>query len=303
MKASLVPLFATRIGRRSCAFALAVAAMVAAPVGTISDSAARGFGKPYLGPVEYEVKSQYSHIRVHRRGTMRTMAFVRDTGEEALETQIDLARPHELRFTYLQHMFLSYVFRPEQERVLIVGLGGGSMVHFLKRYDPNVYVDAVEIDPVVVGIAAKYFGIRNEEKVNVVTADGFDYLAETQQRYDVIYMDAFLRPSRETDTTGIPLKLQTLRFYQSTQEKLKPGGLMVFNLNPHRNLSEDIRNIRDAFPQTYVFAIPRSLGVVVVASTSPVRVPSSSMMDKAKELDGRFKASFSFQTLAGRLKR
>jgi hypothetical protein len=63
---------------------------------------------------------------------------------------MNLKSPHVLRFTYLQHMFASYLLQPKQSKVLIVGLGGGSMVHFLQKHDPTVAVDAVEIDPVVV---------------------------------------------------------------------------------------------------------------------------------------------------------
>jgi spermidine synthase len=259
--------------------------------------AGRGWGLPYAGGVELDVKSDYSHIRIRRKNNVRTMVFVRDSGEEAMETQMDLNKPHELHFVYLRYMFLGYVFRPKQEKVLIVGLGGGSMVHFLKRYDPDVHIEAVEIDPVVVRIADKYFGVRSEGNVNVVTADGFEYLAKTESQYDVIYMDAFLKPSRGTDSTGVPLRLRTLRFYKDVQQKLKPGGLVVFNLNPHANMNNDVNTIRNAFPQAYVFPLPGDRGLVVAASMSPERLPLSEVHRRARELDRRFQASFSFQRM------
>jgi spermidine synthase len=109
------------------------------------------------GFVEHEVQSAFSHIRIRRNGFVRTMIFVRDNGEEAWESQMNLKSPHVLRFTYLQHMFASYLLQPKQSKVLIVGLGGGSMVHFLQKHDPTVAVDAVEIDPVVVQLAEQSF--------------------------------------------------------------------------------------------------------------------------------------------------
>lgn len=309
MKASFVPLFLERIDRRLWVFVLAASTIIAL-VGANPKMAVgarpkkvRAVNKSSLGPVEVEVKSKFSHIRVRRKGTVRTLIFVLDSGEEAVESQMDLTKPYELHYTYLRHMFLSYVLRPEQEQVLIVGLGGGSMIHFLKRYDPKVHVDAVEIDPVVVKIAKNYFGVRSEKNVNIVTEDGFKYLATTKSQYDVIYMDAFLKPSHDTGTTGVPLKLQTLRFYQSIQKKLKPGGLVVYNLNQHKKLNDDVKTIREAFPQTYVFSLPNGSGLVVVASMSPARMSSSTMLGKAKEIDGRFQTKFSFQTMARRLKR
>ena len=85
------------------------------------------------------------------------MLFVRDTGEEVLETQIDLRKPHVLQFEYLQYLFASYLFRERQQDVLIVGLGGGGMVHFLRQFDPAVRIDAVEIDPLVVEAGRQVF--------------------------------------------------------------------------------------------------------------------------------------------------
>ena len=171
--------------RRRCGWRVCVAALIASTVlfpVTQPSVAGRGFSAGSTGYLELDVQSDYSHIRVRRMNNVRTMVFVRDTGEEALETQVDFARPHELCFDYLRYMFLSYVFRPQQEKVLIIGLGGGSMIHFLNRYDPKVNVDAVEIDPVVVKIADQYFGVRSGGNVNIVTADGLQYLAKTPSR-------------------------------------------------------------------------------------------------------------------------
>lgn len=270
-------------------------------------AASRDTGREELGALETDFQSQYSHIRVRRKGNVRTLIFVRDSGEEAMESQMDLAHPHELRFVYLKYMFTSYAFRPMQEKVLIVGLGGGSMIHFLERYDPAVKVEAVEIDPAVVRVAADYFGVRGKpagttkgstgQSVNIVTADGLDFLAKTEQKYDVIYMDAFLKPTEATDSTGVPLKLRTHEFYKDVQKKLTPDGLVVFNLNPQRNLETNIKTIRDIFPQVYVFALPSGLGRVVVASTGKQRIAKTDLVKNAKLIDRRFNASFSFQDL------
>lgn len=289
-----------RVGLVQIAAALGVLALLPLSAPAV---AFEGFGFGPTGVLELDVKSDYSHIRIRRANTVRTMAFVRDTGEEALESQVDLNAPHELRFAYLQHMFLSYVFRPQQEKVLIVGLGGGSMVHFLKRYDPAVQVEVVEIDPVVVRLADQYFGVRSADNVKIITADAFEYLATTPSQYDVIYMDAFLKPSRETDSTGVPLRLRTIRFYQAVQKKLTPGGLVVFNLNPHAEIRADVQMIRAAFPQTYLFALPGQWGLVAVAALSATREPVPDMLRRAVELDRRFQASFSFSTLVRHLTR
>jgi spermidine synthase len=186
--------------------------------------------------------------------------------------------------------------------VLIVGLGGGAMVHFLRHYDAEAIVDAVEIDPAVVKIADRWFDVRRGENVRIFTEDGLAYLRRTEDRYDVIYMDAFLKPSRETDSTGLPLRLKTVQFYQDVQTKLTPGGVVVFNLNQHASLAADIQALRSAFAQVYVFRTPEP-NVVVVGSGAKPREPLSRLQAQAKTADHRLKASFSFQELLKSLAR
>ena len=252
------------------------------------------------GAIELDTRSEFSHVRVRRRGSIRTMIFVRDGGVEAVESQVNLRRPHDLLVPYSRTMFASYLFRPEQEEVLIVGLGGGGMVHFLKHHDPKLKIDAVEIDPAVVKIAAEYFGVRSGGHLNVVTADAFRFLDETKKRYDVIYMDAFLKPAPDTDPTGVPLRMKTIEFYKQVQGKLKPDGLVVFNVNVHDGMADDIKTIRGAFAQVYPFRV-LNVNVVVVASTAKARETTSVLKTRARQLDRRFKASFSFSQLLKQL--
>jgi spermidine synthase len=261
-------------------------------------------GRPevnFAGRLEFEDRSPFSHVCIRRQGSVRSMLFVRDSGDEVLESQVDLRRPHELRFEYLRAMFASYLFRQSQPDVLIVGLGGGGMVHFLRRFDPTVRVDVVEIDPLVVRLADEYFGVRSGGSVNVVTADGLEFIAEANKKYDVIYMDAFLKPSGETDATGVPLELRTREFYQQMQSKLKPGGLVVFNINPHPELTDDVRVIRSAFGRVSLFPLPGNQGVVAVASMDSARLARAELLQRAKALDKRFGGVVPLMDLARRV--
>jgi spermidine synthase len=235
---------------------------------------------------------------------VRTLWFVRDSGEEVVESQLRLDRPDDLLVEYTRFMFLSYLFRPKPEKVLIVGLGGGSMVHFLNAHDRNVKIDVVEIDEDIVNLVAnRYFGVRSGGRVKINVADGAAYLKTTESRYDVIYMDAFLKPSNETDATGVPVRLKNVAFYKEVQKKLNPEGVVVFNLNPHAGLEEDLRVIREAFPQTYLFHL-RYGGLVVVGTTSETRVLRRALDAAAAQLDRRFNMrdyNWSFRAMVRKL--
>ena len=255
------------------------------------------------GPIEADVQSAYSHIRVRKLQSTCSLMFVRDSGEEVIESMVDLARPQEMLVDYTRYMFLSYAHRPEPKKALIVGLGGGSMVNFLSRYDPKLSVDVVEIDPAIIELAGKFFKIHETDNVKITKADGLKYLAETKSKYDVIYLDAFLKPSADTDPNGVPLALKTAQFYKQIQERLAPDGIVVFNLNPHAGSRDDIATIANSFPQTYVYRLPAGEGFVVVASISAERLTPTSIARAAADADHRFKASYSLEKLVKTLER
>lgn len=279
------------------AFILALAAAMFVPPGWV-----QGALWQVPGQIMLDQKSKFSHVIVTRDGGVRTLWFVRDSGEQVIESKVDLGRRDDLLIEYTRFMFLSYVFNPQPKRSLIVGLGGGAMVHFLQAKDPALKVDVVEIDPLIVSVADRFFDVRTGGNIDVKVADGLAYLRSTDAKYDVIYMDAFLRPSAVTDRVGVPRHLKTAQFYdQIVRARLNPDGVVVFNLNPHNSVFEDIRTIKSVFPNTYVFKLTGYDGYVVVASTAENKWDSTAVSAEATRLDRRFKAPFKFRQMAGRL--
>jgi len=285
---------------------LATIAMLAAlmlPFAWPSESgAADALRETAAGVLELDIQSTYSHIRIRKRDTLRSMMFVRDNGQEVFESQVDLARPHALQLEYPRFLVANFLLQPNPKSVLIVGLGGGMMVHFLRHIDPGLRIDVVEIDPVVVRLAGEYFNVRAGGGVDIIAGDGVKFINESRTSYDVIYLDAFLKPSAATDATGAPLNQRTRQFYKALQTKLKPGGLAAFNVNAHAGDAEDLANIRAAFPQAYVFPIPGAH--VVLASTDSNRVAHDELERRGRELDRRFNApGISFHAVSQFLQR
>lgn len=245
-----------------------------------------------------DITSEYSHILVRDKGAQRALYFVRDSGEVVLESAVDMQRPSDLMVPYTQVMMAAHLYRPKAEAVLMIGVGGGGMLHYFQAYFPRLLVDAVDIDPVVIDVAQRYFALTSTAHLKLHTADGFAFIAEGTQKYDMIFMDAFLKPSVDTDPTGTHLRLKTLEFYAQVKERLQPDGVVAFNINPHPMIAQDIATIREAFAQVWVVPVPARGNTIVLASTQKEKIPSEQLMSAAVALDGQLKTSLSYKGLA-----
>lgn len=272
---------------------LAAAALLAAGIAVVIWSGARARTS---GVLEHEEVSSFSTIRVRRDGDVRTLTFVRDNGDEAVQSRLDLAAPHTLASPYARGMFASYLYQPQPRRVLIVGLGGGAMVRFLTHHEPALTIDAVEIDPAVVRLADQYFGVRSAGPVRVHTADAVAFIESAADRYDLILMDAFLRPSAATDPTGVPSGLKTRAFLQRLKSVLAPGGVVAFNMNEHDRMADDIAAVREVFGPVAVYRCPPAANKVVVAAADGLP-GDPEIHARAGRLGTRFSGALDFRDL------
>lgn len=241
------------------------------------------------------MQSQYSHIRVIDGGNQRALHF----DDKYVQTLIDRDAPYRLQHAYTRTMMVGLLYPPETASVLLIGLGGGAVVQFLNRNFPDVRVDAVEIDPEVVRVARDYFGTTSGARTRIIVADGRDYLERSAERYDVILLDAFLHPREGTDAVGHPLSLQTEAFYRSLHERLRPGGVAVFNVLAASERGY-LATICTAFAATQVVWTPGSNNAIAVARPAGTMPDDATLLARARAMDQR-DLGFSFeQALKGR---
>lgn len=128
---------------------------------------------------------------------------------------------------FIYHEMLAHVpilAHGAAKRVLIVGGGDGGMLKQALRH-AAVEATLVEIDQSVIDLCRKYLpGISEDAfdspRARVVITDGAKYVAETDERYDVIIVDS-------TDPVGPGAVLFSADFYKSCKRCLNPGGILV----------------------------------------------------------------------------
>ncbi len=109
------------------------------------------------------------------------------------------------------------------QNILVLGMGAGSVIETLRKDFKNEgKITAIEIDPVVVDLAKKYFKVDAFSNLEIVVKDAFDFVKENTSNYDFIIVDLFI--DRET-----PEKFSSPEFLQDLVKSIDTGGIILFN--------------------------------------------------------------------------
>jgi spermidine synthase len=212
---------------------------------------------------------------------------------------MDVRDPAVPALPYAKAAFASLAYTPRApRRVLLLGLGGGAMIGFLRKHVPEATIVAVDIDPVVVEIAQAWFGVVPDDHLELVTADAVAYVRDTRESFDTIYLDTFLEPSgSETDSSGVPKSLRTVEFLRTVRERLAPQGVAAFNLHHKSDLQGHLDAIQAAFADMHLIRVPGSSNRIVVASAQGKLPAPAEIEQRAAKLDGRLGAGFALAPL------
>lgn len=179
---------------------------------------------PATARIIHEEQSLYSTILVNKRGPVLCMQFsIRR--DERNQTCMNEQRPREMLFSYTRMMMGSLLLDPQPERILVIGLGGGTLPLALDELLPEATTDVVEIDPAVVRLAREYFAFDPSDRVNVHPKDGRVFVkraASEGREYDLIMLDAF-------NGEYIPEHLMTREFLTEVKALLADGGVLAAN--------------------------------------------------------------------------
>jgi predicted O-methyltransferase YrrM len=157
-------------------------------------------------------------------GQRRVMRFGSPSGSE--QSAVELGNPRAVPIEYVRYALLGLAHHGRPRRMLMVGLGGGTFTTLVHRAMPEMIIDAVEVDAIVVAAARAHFGLRDDDHYRVHVADAADWMARgqgEQSGYDYILLDAYAGE-------GIPEALGTPAFFRAVARRLAPGGVVAINI-------------------------------------------------------------------------
>ena len=171
-------------------------------------------------PTGKQHPSKQSKAVVYEALTTKSLFF----SLQDVQSHMHILRPDELQLEYTRIMMGFLLYRPQPARIVMIGLGGGSLAKFCYRYLPNAGIDVVEINSHVLALRDTFAIPADNHRFCVHLADGAEFVRRTRQKFDVLLADGF-------DVAGLPEALSTQQYYDDCYRLLHPGGMLVANLH------------------------------------------------------------------------
>lgn len=228
------------------------------------------------------------------QGEMRYLRFRHVDGGD--QSKISLSKPESVSMEYIRLSMLGILFTPRTERVLMIGLGGGTFTSLLRRHYPALWIDAVEIDPVVVQAAKRFFGVREDSRFRIHIEDGAAFIERASHSYDLIMLDAYT-------ADGAPEHLATPKFFNAVKAKLSHNGVAVLNLWVDEHTERAIEKIfRSIFPETVCIRSSCGFNLVLFGKASATMPEHEELVTAARRLTADLGLSFDLGKVAEQLR-
>jgi len=208
------------------------------------------------------IETAYNDVFITKRRHQLVMSF-QLKGWDYTESVSNLLDPDDLPLRYAQVMTIATIYPETARKILMLGLGGGSISTYLGRFMPEAAITTVEIDPDVITAAKTYFGLRETERMRYRAGDGRVFLSRNDELYDLILLDAYRGGY-------VPFHLLTREFYTLVKQRLTRGGAAAFNVHDGSKLyASTVKTLGEVFAALDLY--PSGVGeVIAVASASPL---------------------------------
>jgi len=206
--------------------------------------------------------SDYGTMWVHDNDGIRCLTFKKPPTRVA-QSCMYLEKPNHLIFGY-SHIFLSSLFlKDSPQKILLLGLGGASIPKALNILAPRAHLDIVEINSALVPIVNEYFSFNENQKTNIIIADGAEFVKNAPaDSYDIILLDAF-------DSKYIPPALLTDEFMNNVKRIMTKNGIIASNtFIDSKTYDLESKLYKDVFGHYYNLNYNNSR--IIVASRGPL---------------------------------
>jgi len=227
----------------------------------------------------HQERSLYRNILVTEDSSRRCMRFtITDLNGQNQSCRF-LADHDKLVFPYARMVLSSLMVQDHPQRILIIGLGGGTLVHTYSTLFPETDITIAEIDEAVVSVAKAYFDYQDTPLIRTEAVDARVFVKRAGLRgikYDLVILDAF-------NGEYIPEHLMTAEFLQEVKLLLPENGMVVANtFSTSRLFAAESNTYRQVFGD---FFNVRQFGTgnrIIIASMQPL--PDRATLEQRAEV-------------------
>ncbi|MFZ6742079.1 fused MFS/spermidine synthase [Undibacterium sp. JH2W] len=142
---------------------------------------------------------------------------------KCMQSAMKLDAPDELVCAYSRTVMGLLMFHPQPRHILLIGLGGGSLVKYCYRHLPDCRITVLEINADVIAMRELFMLPPDDDRLQVIHCDAVTHLQENTYDADVLLLDAY-------DENGLVADLNTAEFYAVCHANLVANGIMVANV-------------------------------------------------------------------------
>ena len=212
-------------------------------------------------------RSLYRNIIVTEDSQRRCMRFSLTRSKGQNQSCYYLADRRELVFPYAKMTLSSLLVKDNYQRILIVGLGGGTLPELYNELFPDAEIIANEIDPAVVQVAEDYFDFSENQQITVNVSDARVYIKRAglrNERFDLVILDAF-------NGEYIPEHLMTKDFLEEVKTLLGEDGMLVANtFSTSRLYDAESVTYEQVFGELISIRMRGTGNRVIIASAAPL---------------------------------
>lgn len=220
----------------------------------------------------------------------------------SVQSEMYIDRPDELVISYTRAMMSFLLLDPAPARIAMIGLGGGSLAKYCRRYLPQADISVVEISSEVIALRNEFAIPADDARFRVLLGNGAEWVTDASLQPDVLIVDGF-------DTDGLPAQLCSQRFYDDCFAMLADNGILVVNLwGGYPHYDEYLARIHTSFADRVVIVDAEdSVNKIVLATKNSTFPPTSSVirqhastLDRTHTLNFQAKSNKLIQALSGR---
>ncbi len=221
----------------------------------------------YDGLVVHQAQSDDGVIEVVDLGDTRSLHF----GTFPRQSSMSLRTPYSLELSYTEAMMACLILNTNPEKILVVGLGGGSLVKFLLHHFPDCQIDVIEYRQDVIDVAQRYFGVPTDDpRLTIHHGDGYLFVQQlyyqAETKYDLLLVDAY-------DHVGMSASVGIQAFFDACAGILYETGVMSINLwgSEHVLFNQTMARINHSFDgRTMILPVKNKGNVIGLATMQTI---------------------------------